>query len=167
MNPDSWQKIRKTAANILVACLYGLRPAAREIEAVPVIADARTRSPGCMARHHLWTPRHKSSGSRSPHCWISIRPMSALGHKQTSLHARQCPLYPRKRTWISAVVMSAEGPEADFASYSRISSARERSEGGTVRPSALAVLRLITNSYLVALCTGRSAGFSPLRMRST
>jgi hypothetical protein len=31
----------------------------------------------------------------------------------------------------------------------------------------LAVLRLITNSYLVGACTGRSAGFSPLRMRST
>ena len=38
---------------------------------------------------------------------------------------------------------------------------------GTSRPSALAVLRLITSSYLVGACTGRSAGFSPLRMRST
>src|SRR6516164_9156733 len=28
-------------------------------------------------------------------------------------------------------------------------------------------LRLITSSYLVGACTGRSAGFSPLRMRST
>jgi hypothetical protein len=26
-------------------------------------------------------------------------------------------------------------------------------------------LRLITNSYLVGACTGRSAGFAPLRMR--
>ena len=40
-------------------------------------------------------------------------------------------------------------------------------DGGMVRPSALAVLRLITSSYLVGACTGRSAGFSPLRMRST
>ena len=37
----------------------------------------------------------------------------------------------------------------------------------TSRPSALAVLRLMTSSYLVGACTGRSAGFSPLRMRST
>jgi hypothetical protein len=29
-------------------------------------------------------------------------------------------------------------------------------------PSALAVLRLITSSYLVGACTGRSAGFSLL-----
>src|SRR5215467_8388538 len=38
---------------------------------------------------------------------------------------------------------------------------------GTARPSALAVLRLITSSNLVGACTGRSAGFSPFKMRST
>ena len=52
-------------------------------------------------------------------------------------------------------------------SYSITSSARASSVGGTVKPSALAVLRLIASSYLVGACTGRSAGFSPLRMRST
>ena len=53
------------------------------------------------------------------------------------------------------------------AAYSITSSALARSDGGTVRPSALAVLRFMTNSNLVGACTGRSAGFSPLRMRST
>src|SRR5262249_42053783 len=38
---------------------------------------------------------------------------------------------------------------------------------GTVRPSALAVLRLTTKSNLVGCWTGRLAGFSPLRIRST
>src|SRR5262249_55545181 len=42
-----------------------------------------------------------------------------------------------------------------------------RSVAGTSRPSALAVLRLMSSSYLVGACTGKSAGFSPLRMRST
>ena len=51
--------------------------------------------------------------------------------------------------------------------HSITSSARASSVGGTSRPSALAVLRLITSSYFVGACTGRSAGFSPLRMRST
>jgi hypothetical protein len=51
--------------------------------------------------------------------------------------------------------------------YSITSSARASNDGGTVRPRACAVLRLITSSYLVGACTGRSAGFSPLRMRST
>jgi hypothetical protein len=51
--------------------------------------------------------------------------------------------------------------------YSITSSARASSVGGTSRPRDFAVLRLITSSYLVGACTGRSAGFSPLRMRST
>src|SRR5262249_12673825 len=51
--------------------------------------------------------------------------------------------------------------------HSITSSARASRFGGIVRPSALAVLRLITSSNLVGCCTGRSAGFSPLRMRPT
>src|SRR4051812_9014068 len=51
--------------------------------------------------------------------------------------------------------------------HSITSSARASSDGGTVRPSALAVVRLIAVTYLVGACTGRSAAFSPLRMRST
>src|SRR5262249_40165371 len=50
--------------------------------------------------------------------------------------------------------------------HSITSSARASNVGGISRPSALAVLRLITSSYLVGACTGRSAGFSPFRMRS-
>ena len=51
--------------------------------------------------------------------------------------------------------------------YSITSSARARRLCGTSMPSVLAVLRLMTSSYLVDTCTGKSAGFSPLRMRST
>src|SRR5262245_26896450 len=51
--------------------------------------------------------------------------------------------------------------------HSITSSARASSDAGMSKPSALAVLRLITSSNLVGACTGRSAGFSPLRMRST
>src|ERR1700722_4543879 len=50
--------------------------------------------------------------------------------------------------------------------YSISSLARASSVGGPSRPSALAVLRLIANSYFVGVCTGRSAGFSDLRIRS-
>src|SRR5262245_7974415 len=57
--------------------------------------------------------------------------------------------------------------ELAAVTHSITSSARASSVGGTSRPSAFAVLRLITSSYLVGACTGRSAGFSPLRMRST
>jgi len=53
-----------------------------------------------------------------------------------------------------------------FRTYSITSFARASRFGGMVMPSAFAVLRLIANSYLVGACTGRFAGFSPLRMRS-
>src|SRR4051794_35499193 len=50
--------------------------------------------------------------------------------------------------------------------HSITSSARSSSVGGTIRPSALAVLRLIRSSNLVGCSTGRSAGFAPLRILS-
>src|SRR5262249_10487399 len=56
----------------------------------------------------------------------------------------------------------------ELASFHSItSSARASSVGGTSSRSALALLRLMTSSYFVGVCTGRSAGFSPLRIRST
>ena len=54
-----------------------------------------------------------------------------------------------------------------YGTHSITSSARASSVGGTSNPSALAVLRLSTSSYLVGPYTGRSPGLSPLRMRSS
>ena len=64
------------------------------------------------------------------------------------------------------------GPKADSCTaaknvYSITSSAMAITPGGMVRPSDLAVLRLITRSYLVGCWTGNSATFAPLRIRST
>src|SRR5262249_6325725 len=50
--------------------------------------------------------------------------------------------------------------------HSTTSSAISRKSREIVRPSAFAVLRLMISSNFVGACTGRSAGFSPLRMRS-
>src|SRR6516162_9307407 len=49
--------------------------------------------------------------------------------------------------------------------YSITSSAMASTSGGTVRPSAPAVFMLMTISNLVGCSTGRSAGFSPFRIR--
>src|SRR6516165_3586185 len=51
--------------------------------------------------------------------------------------------------------------------YSITSSASASSVGDNSRPSALAAVRLIMNSYLVGCWNGRSPGFSPRKMRST
>jgi len=47
------------------------------------------------------------------------------------------------------------------------SSARSNIVRGIVMPRAIAVLRLITSSYLVGCSTGNSAGLAPLRILST
>src|SRR5215831_19049896 len=79
---------------------------------------------------------------------------------------RSCPpLRPRAKR--PCRCCAADQRDELATPHSITSSARASKVGGTSRPSALAVLRLITNSYLVGACTGRSAGFSPLRMRST
>ena len=62
---------------------------------------------------------------------------------------------------------AAEERDELASPHSITSSARANRVSGTVSPSAFAVLRLMTSSYFVGACTGRSAGFSPLRMRST
>src|SRR6516225_9257211 len=49
--------------------------------------------------------------------------------------------------------------------HSITSSARPISGSGIVRPSVFAVLRLMILSTFVACWTGRSAGFSPFRIR--
>ena len=50
--------------------------------------------------------------------------------------------------------------------YWIIWSARSNTDGGIARPSAFAVLRLITSSNLVGCSTGKSAGLAPLSILS-
>src|SRR5262249_42205468 len=45
--------------------------------------------------------------------------------------------------------------------------ARARNSGESVSPICFAAFKLITNSNLVACCTGKSAGLAPFRILST
>src|SRR5579864_4698155 len=71
---------------------------------------------------------------------------------------------------VSAMTRYAPGGDkvrcSEKRRYSITSSAVASSVCGTVRPSPLAVLRLITSSNLVGCSIGRSDGLSPLRMRA-
>jgi hypothetical protein len=84
------------------------------------------------------------------------------GKHQPDLHRRRVLRMCCKRTCRSYASKQA-GELA--ALHSITSSARTRRAVGIVRPSALAVLRLMISSTLVACWTGKSKGFSPLRMR--
>src|SRR5262249_41812221 len=71
---------------------------------------------------------------------------------------RPCRERPRRRR-------AAEERDEGAPFHSITSSARPSNVIGKARPSDLAVFMLMTSSTLVDCCTGRSAGFSPLRMR--
>jgi hypothetical protein len=78
------------------------------------------------------------------------------GHEHADApHALALLRAPRERPRGSA----AEQCDECAAVHSITSSARAMTVGGISRPSALAVLRLMTRSNLVGCTTGRSAGF--------
>ena len=60
-----------------------------------------------------------------------------------------------------------EGAALTGLGHSITRSARSRSDGGIVRPSILAVLRLMISSNLLGCSTGKSPGLTPLRILST
>ena len=81
---------------------------------------------------------------------------------------------PPKADMCCALAHVRFGPKADSCiaakkgdRYSITSSARASNVGGTDKPSALAVVRLMTRSNLVGCATGRSEGFAPRRILST
>jgi hypothetical protein len=89
--------------------------------------------------------------------------------KNGSVRARAArPFYPQEQTSSACPSMSVWCcHERTCIGHSITSSARRRSDGGTVNPRALAVLRLIASWYFVGACTGKLASLSPLKMRST
>jgi hypothetical protein len=102
-------------------------------------------------RHFRFTPNSDRKSRHAANGHVCFTPNS--GHVRCS---SACLL------WAKSGLMQ----RSKWECYSITSSARASSCGGMVRPSAFAVLRLIVSTYLVGACTGKSAGFSPLSMRS-
>jgi len=124
-------------------------------------ADRHKRSAPTSSNHTPWPNPHSACGTAAAplpaiSCLGAFRPPAARARGEVR-HCRQ------PKTCTKPAVSNRSKP----THYSITSSARASSDGGTVRPSALAVVRLIAVTYLVGACTGRSAAFSPLRMRST
>src|ERR1700731_4639733 len=115
--------------------------------------SAFTRVAACtLARSPYFVTRYpKASDISSPPCLLRLLPAGAVAG---------WGLHP-----LESAALSRRTPEAAIRlPHSITSSARARIDGGTVSPSALAVLRLTTSSNVVGCCTGRSAGLAPLRI---
>ena len=156
----------------------------------PAEQDACSRQAGRVRRRRHRAKRRRHRCSQSPPCRAEASACPPMGDRRgrmrrpaergqpagsaatDRLAPMRCATRPtaRPRPLPDARICGGEVSQRVFLSprfHSITSSARASSVGGTVRPSVFAVLRLITSSYLVGVCTGRSAGFSPLRMRST
>src|SRR5262249_28775423 len=87
------------------------------------------------------------------------RPRIEIADHRNGRLLRACGGRPRRRR-------AAEQRDELAALHSITSSASSRKDSEMVSPSALAVLRFISSSYLSAACSGSSPGFSPLRILS-
>jgi len=140
-----------------------------------------------LSSRRLAAPRRDIAGNRDP--WVVLR--GARGRDRT-LRLPVIRLRPRAFCGVvwdyrhvrsrSTTTPSGDGPGpgralspsgtpvaggliGEAAPYSITSSARARSVCGTMRPSALAVFRLMTSSTFVDCTIGSSAGFLPPRAR--
>ena len=88
-----------------------------------------------------------------------LAPPNRGGFNSTRIHGTHVPV-DEPSTTSTTDSRSA----ANKFHHSITSSARAKSVGGIVNPSALAVFRLMTSSNLMLCWTGRSAGLAPLRI---
>jgi len=123
----------------------------------PVNASPRPSRATAHDSGPMWTANPSSQGT----CTLYSLPVSRRTHKISA--SPQQPTFARTRRAPLRAITGREPPQQSRL-YSITSSARASSMGGISMLSARAVLRLMTSSYLVGACTGRSAGFSPLRM---
>jgi hypothetical protein len=95
---------------------------------------------------------------------------SAVGQTEKSGWATGKSALPSRTDIVKPVPLARFVPSPDSCtaanvnSYSITSSAPVSSAGGMVRPSAFAVLRLMTSSNLIDCSTGKSAGLAPFRI---
>ena len=111
---------------------------------------------GCHQPVHL--PRanpHSARGTTACH-FPRFRSLKAFGRRP------RCT--PRRRDRPASETLNNRRHRA---AYSITSSAVASSTGGTERPSASAVLRLITRSNLSGRCMGKPLGFAPCRIFPT
>jgi hypothetical protein len=126
--------------------------------------------------------------SRPAQASLTLRPVGSLSRPQATFVTRLQPMrlpaqaarqLPDQSTTLRVDSSSTDDSRlrgalplpdsctAANAIYSITSSARADRPGGTSMPICLAVFRFIKNSNLLACITGKSAGFSPLRIWAT
>src|SRR5262249_50036597 len=124
------------------------------------------REPTTEERQNLRTPKLLAQNRRS----LCIDPV----HLKNMLRQVQSDRSNLAHGWLPFAADSirqqfgTQMPQGGHPPHHSItSSARSKNESGIVRPSALAVVRLMTSSNLVGCSTGMSPGLAPRRILST
>jgi hypothetical protein len=146
---DVWpqrDQLRRVAADVTLgrSCEADLDPRVAAVGPPRLLQCHHEGADQCPCMRIVFDERYENPDA--PHAVALLRPR----------HAR-----PRPRR------AAEQGDELAPPYHSMTSSARTSTISGTARPSAFAVFRFRTVSYFPGTCTGKLAGFSPRRMRST
>ena len=117
-----------------------------------------------MRKHHPQNERIKCL-TECRHAAQKLRIVIGSGHQHPDHPHAPILLRPRHERPRRRSAAEEGDKRASLHHHSMTSSARTSTVAGTSRPSALAVFMLMISATLVACWTGRSLGFSPLRMR--
>src|SRR6516164_10471211 len=115
----------------------------------------RNETDNCADSNEIPSPHGAFPLGRGPH--LPHRYMGVIWERYLCITEKwvgECPLCARN----GLMHHSKKRP------YSMTSSEIASTLAGMSKPSALAVLRLITSGYLIDCITGKSAGFMPLRI---
>src|SRR5262249_30136349 len=143
---------------------YDSDPAANEIGRHPGHAIQLTVGPAILDRDvpAFDEASFTQASTESLHVVCPFRSRHAIEDP----NHRDCRLLPTRRKRPRRC-HAAEQRDEIAPVHSITSSAMAESPGGISRPSALAALRLITNSNLVDCSTGRSLALAPFKIRPT
>src|SRR5262249_12982042 len=169
LGPDA-EKFEPEAARLAVNLGLYRRPAC-DGPGFAVPAHLTGRKAGALilglARSHRFEPGRlgvSDGGGVGVEKLIVCKPLHSL--PVFSNHRRKPLIFQGKNFLFTAHSIPPSRYRRPSNHHSITSSARASNLSGTVRPSAFAVLRLITSSYFVGASTGRSAAFFPFRVRS-
>src|SRR5262245_18133926 len=181
INASDWRDIAdEIVVELVVECRIDRVPCANNEQRVAVGRGTHDRLGGDMAAgdRTVVDDERLTEPLREPLTYQSRRDVRAASgreanndaHRPRRIGLRPCNARDRRQRGSTGGQMQecAAGKfhfEPPSSHHSITSSAVASSVGGTVRPSSLAVARLMTSSNFDACITGRSAGLAPLRMR--
>src|SRR5262249_27754561 len=134
----------------------------------PAVTKINAESVSLVSRLRTLLGSAAAFTNASACCWRGSRAMRAVAGAQGAVDRDHGAGKATPQQHAARPGGAARAPRTCWGSrlaYSMTSLARPSSDCGTISRSAFAVFRLMISSISEICCTGRSAGFVPLRMR--